>query len=60
MDDVDWGNQLWENGDGLFSKAHFKNWYKGGHLRLYDFGLLNSHVAWNMSYEQMVVHGVQL
>ena len=60
MDGVDRGNQLREHGSGLYNKAHFKQWYKRGHLVLYDFGLLNSHISWNMSCEQMVVRGVKM
>ena len=60
MDGVDRGGHLRENGYGFTSKAHFKKWYKCGNLGLCDFGLLNSHIAWNMSCEWMVVHGVQM
>ena len=58
MDGVDRGDQFWDHGDGLSSKPHFKKWYKYGNLGLYDFSILNSHIAWNMSCDRMVVHGV--
>ena len=60
MDGVDRGDHLRENGSGFTSKAHFKKWYKCGNLGLCDFGLLNSHIDWNMSCDQMVVHSVQM
>ena len=38
---VDRGYQLREHGYGLSTKAHFKKWYKHGHLGLCYFDLLN-------------------
>ena len=60
IDSVDQGNHFRENGAGFTSKAHFKKWYKCGNLGLCDFGLLNSQIAWNMSCEWIVAHGVQI
>ena len=47
--DVDWGDKFQEHGTGFYSKSQSKNWYKHGNLGLCDFGLLNSHIDWNMS-----------
>ena len=58
MDSVKQDYQLRDHGDGLFSKAHFKKWYKHGHLGLCDFGLLNSNTACNMGCEIMALCGV--
>ena len=58
--DVDWGDQFQEHGAGFYSKEKFEKWYKHGHLGLCDFGLLNSHIDWNMSCERIVVHGVKM
>ena len=60
MSGVDRGGQFWEHGYGLFSKSHFKNWHKCGHLGLFDFGILNSSIAWNISCKRMAVRGVQI
>ena len=60
MDGVYRGNQLWDHVDDSSSKAHFKKWYKRGHLDLCYFGLLNSHIAWNISCDRMVVCGVPI
>ena len=58
MDGVDRIDQLRDQGAVLSSKPHFKKWYKCGNLGLCDFGILNSHTAFNMSCERMVVHVV--
>ena len=42
----------------VLAKAHSKKWYKKGNFELCDFGLINSHTAWNLSCERMV-HIVQ-
>ena len=57
---VNQGEQLKEHDDGFYSKANFKKWYKRGHIGLCDFGLLELHIAWNISCEKIVVHGVRM
>ena len=54
MDGVDRGYQLSQHDAGFSAKDHFKKWYKRGKFGLGNFGFLNSHIAWNLSYESMV------
>ena len=60
MDGFNRGEYFRDHGAGFSSKVHFKRWYICMHLGLCNFGLLNSHIARNMSCERMVVRGVSM
>ena len=60
MDGVDRGDQLHQHSAGFPAKAHFKKWYNRGNFWLCNFGVLDLHIAWNLSCGRMFYRGQEL
>ena len=54
---IDRGYQLCQHSADFSAKDHFKKWYKRRHFGICNVGLMNSHIAWNLSCERMVHRG---
>eukprot|EP00957_Ditylum_brightwellii_P027130 2051110-Ditylum_brightwellii.AAC.1 len=57
MGAVDRGGQKCLYGADFLSKVHFKKWYKMGSFGASDFGVLNSHIDWNLSISRLLRNG---
>ena len=53
MGGVNKGDQIRELGGGFSKGIFMKKWFKKIILGMFDFGMLNAHIAWNMNAETL-------